>query len=124
MKTSELTGAALCFAACMAEMPELVWGKTIGMHEHSSQIIVPGLQDPFCYSPFTNWGMCGPIIEREKMNMSYQQHDNFPGICWTAYSGNGNPGKGYSGPTLLISAMRCYIASKLGIYVDLPCELT
>jgi hypothetical protein len=28
------------------------------------------------------------------------------------------------GPTPLIAAMRCYVASKLGDYIDIPEELT
>ena len=121
MKTNDLTGNELCFAACMAEMPHLVWGKTIGMHEHSYQIIVPELREPFCYSPFVNWGMCGPIIEREGISVAYID-DNIADGAWFASTVGGD--ENTEGPTPLIAAMRCYVASKLGDTVEIPEELT
>jgi len=114
IKTAELTGTALDFTVTMLEMPHLVWGKTIGLHEHSNQIIVPELKSPDCYSPFTGWSQGGPIIEREKITISDALDE------WVA----GSKGRlTYFGPTPLVAAMRCYVASKLGDEVDIPAEL-
>jgi hypothetical protein len=103
IKTSELVGAALDWAVHVA-----LHGACEGYSEHE-------------YS--TDWAQGGPIIERK-------------GLCVT-------PGNGYwgsvvhdrlfeddgsdhhaLGPTPLIAAMRCYVASELGDTVDIPEELT
>lgn len=106
MRTSELTGPALDWAAAMCEgkRPSLFIFKQTGKlaSEHN-------------YS--TNWAQGGPIIERDEIETR------------TAHSGgwmaNRARTKGYfeCGPTPLIAAMRCYVASKLGDTVDIPKEL-
>ena len=125
MKTSNLSGNALCYAVCMIEMPHLVWGETIGIHHASNQIVVPELPEPQCYSPFSDWDMCGSIIEREKIEITRGNPLYFP---------QGNESGDYyeplwiagkqQGQTALIAAMRCYVANKLGDEVDIPEELT
>jgi len=99
MKTSELTGEALDRAV----------GKAMK------------LQDPYwhegrCAWFSTDWAEGGPIIERERIDVLYE-HD----LRWIAV-----PQKGIEsyGPTPLIAAMRCYVASVLGDTVDIPEELT
>ena len=122
MKTSELTGATLSYAVTMIEMPHLVWGKTIGVHHASKQVVVPELSSPDCYSPFSGWEMCGPIIEREQISV---EHD-FANGEWAAWAPaprrDDSDAFGY-GNTPLIAAMRCYVASRLGDEVDVPEEL-
>jgi len=63
----------------------------------------------------TDWAQGGPIIERERIDVLYE-HD----LRWIAV-----PQKGIEsyGPTPLIAAMRCYVASKLGDEVEIPEEL-
>jgi hypothetical protein len=95
IKTSELTGAALDWAVTMAEN----WAGA-----------------DFEVKPYsTDWVQGGPIIEREKIAI------DFDGAAWCA-SDNHKPLANY-GPTILIAAMRCYVASKLGDEVDVPEEL-
>ena len=121
VKTSDLTGMALCYAVCMIEMPHLVWGETIGVHHASNQIVVPELKEPDCYSPFTDWSAAGPLIEREEITM---QHIG-GAAKWMSYWNDKrlNFLPVMYGPTPLIAAMRCYVASKLGDEVDVPEEL-
>ena len=126
MKTSELTGATLSYAVTMIEMPHLVWGKTIGIHHASNQIVVPELPEPDCYSPFSGWKMCGPIIEREKIQTSFGHGLNAK--LWFAeryrnYAAGRDTASQQYGPIPLIAAMRAYVASKLGDEVDVPSEL-
>lgn len=74
------------------------------------------------YSPTRHWAQGGPIIEREKI-----------GHCWFSdgYSqahqfdaeDEFNSAFYQTGPTPLIAAMRCYVASKLGETVEVPNEL-
>lgn len=63
----------------------------------------------------TEWALGGPIIEREKIELVPN------GADWDAmYQDQHIPSEG---PTPLIAAMRCYVASKLGDEVDVPEEL-
>jgi hypothetical protein len=76
------------------------------------------------FEPSTDWSQGGPIIEREGIS----PHGN---PAWSAqYSvtvrAHHGGFRGYFrhiGPTPLISAMRCFVASKLGDEVDVPEEL-
>lgn len=63
----------------------------------------------------TSWSQGGPIIEQEGMTLMYQYGDGYD-----AYKHTGHKQRG---PTPLIAAMRCYVASKLGDEVDIPEEL-
>lgn len=106
MKTSELTGAALNLAVtkCETEQPLDVNGLFLVAFKYS-----------------TAWAQGGPIIEREKITIDYR--DTFG--WWAAYVNGGTEEEvGCSGPTPLIAAMRCYVASKLGDEVEIPKELT
>jgi hypothetical protein len=96
MKTSELTGAALDWAVA----------KAIGEYK---PVAVPH------YS--TDWAQGGPIIEKEGIRL----HRSHTGDWWAG--AESEPHKPISGPTPLIAAMRCYVASKLGDEVDVPEEL-
>ena len=102
MKTSELTGAALDWAVCVA-----VYGYGADYKKNR-------------YS--TDWAHGGPIIEREGINLFQRKGATAKeGKAWLAYD-NKNPEM--AGPTPLIAAMRCYVASKLGDTVEIPEELT
>ena len=112
MKTSELTGAALDWAVEEIENPEPTY-----------YIDDQGLQWEKKYSPSTDWAQGGPIIEREWIDLKQWQG------AWTAEfeflpddDTHYRYGKG-AGPTPLIAAMRCRVASKLGHEVDVPDEL-
>jgi hypothetical protein len=110
MKTSELTGAALDWAVAKCEEGEKL---AKGWHPHTwgqGQWLraVP-------YTPSTNWEQGGPIIERERITLS----DTLTGGWVAGYNGTLNS----FGPTPLIAAMRCYVASELGDTIDIPEEL-
>lgn len=68
------------------------------------------------WNPSSNWVQGGPIIEREGISWHCGNKTS-----WHAY-GYGSS-ENFSGPTPLIAAMRCYVASKLGDEVDIPEEL-
>ena len=114
MKTSELTGAALDWAVAKCESTSAHPIHTsIWRYEHFKQ----GQHN---YS--TNWAQGGPIIEREKIGTT--PTSMAPGFEWEAHCipDEGVDYYGY-GPTPLIAAMRCYVASKLGDEVNVPEEL-
>jgi hypothetical protein len=66
----------------------------------------------------TDWSQGGPIIDRE--NISLAGKDPLHGCCaaMTQFATNKQ-----EGPTNLIAAMRCYVASELGDTVEVPEEL-
>jgi len=67
----------------------------------------------------TNWAIAGPIIEREKITPQFMDRG-----YWRAWVEVGEKAHKVSyGPTPLIAAMRCYVASKLGDEVEIPEEL-
>lgn len=102
MKTSELKDAALDWA-----VTKCIGGTTnplafIG--ENRSRVS-------------ESWATCGPIIEREGIRL----HRGIVGSWWAATEADQY--RPVSGPTLLVAAMRCYVASQLGDEVDVPEEL-
>jgi hypothetical protein len=108
MKTSELTNAALNEAVAEIENPEPTY-----------YIDDQGLQWEKEYSPSTDWAQGGPILEREKICPCPSSHA--VGSPWSATDLTGHITR--FGPTPLIAAMRCYVASKLGDDIDVPKEL-
>lgn len=75
----------------------------------------------YCYS--RDWAQAGPIIEREKIELKYLGYDNPPHWGALKFAPSKYERKGATGPTPLIAAMRCYVASKLGDECDIPDEL-
>jgi hypothetical protein len=122
IKTSELTRAAIDWAVakCEGEITDLEYdGITWGFKlDGKLKVLAKGWAASMSWHPSTNWAQGGPIIEREEIDtvkMGVEQ--------WRGRIEGGNPVSGY-GPTILIAAMRCYVASKLGETVDVPEELT
>lgn len=74
------------------------------------------------WKPTTNWAQGGPIIYREGI---LNGPSPFPQGEFAAGVGNEWDTCKYIsyGPTPLIAAMRCYVASKLGDEVEVPDEL-
>jgi hypothetical protein len=68
------------------------------------------------YNPSTNWAQGGPIIEHAQIATM-----PFGNTSWRANLVNeDNKSFWGEGPTPLIAAMRCYVASKLGNEVEVP----
>ena len=100
MKVSELTGALLDYwvAKTAGRSVEIVDGQC--QHTYGMRSV---------FSPSTNWSQGGPIIEREGMNQ-YRQPDGI----WYVFIKTPEIYSNATGATLLIAAMRCYVASKFG----------
>lgn len=117
MKTSELTGSALDWAVAKCEGLRVyqIWPEQINITINKSWEK---------YEPSVSWSQGGPIVDREfitlRTNACVAGH-------WAAFidfgGSNTNVKARRSGPTPLIAAMRCYVASKLGDEVELPEEL-
>lgn len=79
------------------------------------------------YEPATDWAQGGPIIEREGISLTSYLAEEDPywiGSVECRYKDfNATAYYEEYGPTPLIAAMRCYVASKLGDTIDIPDEL-
>lgn len=74
-----------------------------------------------CWMPWsssTDWSQGGPIIEREKIAVTWDTLF----LCWRSQDKR-NAALAFLGPTPLIAAMRCFVASRLGDEVEVPGEL-
>ena len=122
MKTSELSGAALDWAVAQALE-----------YTTSTLDLLYDIKSYSQFHPSTDWAQAGPIIEREDISfrkyhrLDSEAHGKYYAricresgtmVCWHKTTGHQQ-----TGPTPLIAAMRCYVASKLGEYVDVPEEL-
>lgn len=121
IKTQDLTGPALDWAVAKCEEV----GKPAGYYT--------GMVGRGNFTPSANWSQGGPIIEREditfvRCNDLFFPKGNEKGDYYEPYW-RADPAEMDStwrrmyGPTPLIAAMRCYVASKLGYEVDVPEEL-
>lgn len=112
IKVSELTGSALDWAVAKCE-------GYFETHGSPSNEVLYLSQHSF--SPSTDWAQGGPIIERENILLNPQ----YPWWASTMrhIAALNTNSLIYTGPTPLVAAMRCYVASKLGDEVEIPKEL-
>ena len=74
------------------------------------------------YNCSTDWAQGGPIIEREGMQLQMEDISEWHATMWWD-DGEGQREVVTRGPTPLIAAMRCYVASQLGDEVEIPGEI-
>jgi hypothetical protein len=121
MKTSELTGPALDWAVAKAERLDC-YVDMCGSRNGWATFVDFGEHTHIRYTPSEHWGFGGPIIEREEIALEPMTHDEH-GDGWLATRVEGPAVCMEFGPTPLIAAMRCYVASHLGDEIELPEEL-
>lgn len=145
IKTADLTGAALDYAVAMAgawkhaheHFPTMTLDSTFKGYKvyrlQGGRVVCqlvpnnPFRQDHVIYEPSASWEIAGPIIEREQISTDHL-HGRAEQFRWLALIlGRDKNGfaemKSCYGPTLLTTAMRCYVKHKLGDTVDIPQEL-
>lgn len=128
-KTSELTSAALDWAAAVANgvQPEEIYisGASVfrRLRDEDGRLDGRYMTGPdLLFS--RKWEAGGPVIDRERIALNWLAHAH-PEPQWMASHAGGytSPSVPRYGPTPLIAAMRCFVASKLGDEVDIPEEL-
>ncbi len=128
IKVSEAEGAALDWLVASIEYP------------NDTEVKEPELAMPESYDFSSNWGEGGPIVDREGISLRAirKPGHSFDGL-WLAIPADTNTGetvrwherqhgstgalRRWQGPTALIAAMRCFVASKLGETAKVPEEL-
>lgn len=105
VKTSELIGAALDWVITHEKFP-------------SSR----DFMDPYTIEYSTDWASGGPIIAKNKISIAYYPDGGHKdGGEWIAsVGGDDTPFQEESGPTALVAAMRCYVASRFGSHLKVP----
>jgi hypothetical protein len=75
----------------------------------------------------TDWALAGPIIEREWLDVTPWPNESDEDLRWQCNGEHDSIDCVAFGPTPLIAAMRCYVASKFGddvlFKVEVPDEL-
>ncbi len=133
-KTAELVGPALDWAVAKCEKRSLTFAgrkwPTDGATavEYAPWAVSPVIHGagPYVaslchaqFSPSTDWSQGGPIIDREGIELKRSMTKPF---VWAAFAYR-SPRAHRCGPTPLIAAMRCFVASKMGDEVDVPSGL-
>jgi hypothetical protein len=117
IKTSELSGPALDWAVAKAEGVPFTYRHIVPGEYYGREIVT---QRKMSYS--TNWVQGGPIIEREMLGVFPSESVSGKWCCRPRERDYPKFPFVY-GPTALVAAMRCYVASRLGDEVDIPEEL-
>lgn len=129
MKTAELIGPALDWAVSYA----LGYNPSKDFHSHGmtwhgwweTAAYIDTKPNEYRRIPrySTDWSQGGPIIERERIALILLPSPNYTSNKEWNYWSASVVTHSVTGPTPLIAAMRCYVASKLGDEVDIPEEL-
>lgn len=137
IKTSELTGAALDWAAFVASgmsywtRSNADWSSdwtdwVLDSDKQLKKFWFDGAasraghwREHEVWKPSADWAQGGPIIDLEDITVG--PWDTSPAFAQP--KGWPESGPRQVGPTKLIAAMRCFVASKLGDEVDVPEEL-
>jgi hypothetical protein len=120
MKVAELEGALLGYWVAKAQGEEahiqLINGT---MPDYcivrlEGEAAYPCRQADYFFRPSSKWKDGGPIIERERINLETCEPWHAP-APWMAAIDNGGAIENHCyGPTALVAAMRCFVASKYG----------
>ena len=119
LKTTELQRSALDWAVAKCEFNEPHYEPDdwlVYVTERDSD------DDGWIFKPSTDWSQGGPIIEREWLDVTPWPNESDEDMRWQCKQHDSIDCVAF-GPTPLIAAMRCYLASKLGDEVDVPDEL-
>jgi len=121
VKTRELQGAALDWA--VAKVEGFIDDPESWLYGAGLERIMAGT-----FRPSTHWSQGGPLIEQLGIevfcNLSAEQASRFKDASpdWRACMNQGRSEHSY-GPTPLIAAMRCLVATMRGDTVQVPAEL-
>jgi hypothetical protein len=116
MQIDQLTGVALDWVVTSIEQPDALRYGPEDWREQRRYTIQHG---EYLYRWHQSWNQGGPIIEREKITIRPHAEAG-----WTAslvtFRDDVLTTIFEEGPTPLIAAMRCYVASCLGDEVEVP----
>lgn len=118
VKTAELLGDALDWAVGYARCLEATSGKPVLARDLMDAAVRNGMA-----RPSTDWAQGGPIIEQMMQDGLVLQNDPDAASEVAFVASMPYPNRFQFGSTVLIAAMRSFVASRLGEEVDVPDEL-
>ncbi len=129
LEVSKLIGPALDWAVAKAEGYETI--RVICQGDGLTYIEVDMGSRLIAYSPSTQWELGGPIIQRKLIGLDTWQRCATSGLMWAAsfaypvYHPTEPKKRSPShhrmrGVQPLVAAMRCYVSSAFGDFVDMP----
>ena len=124
MKTSTLEGAALDWAVAQCEGYKNIHIHQPAMRACAPYVIVMQRDEPVDWMPSLRWDQGGPIAEDNSIGTMHRWNNGWAALMTGPlgiFHDRSYPDE-IVGPTPLIAAMRCYVASKLGEEVDVPEE--
>jgi len=129
MKTTDLTGTALDWAVAVSEGATNLYFDTVSCWwftlNGADRVLSSGWSEKQNYCPSTDWRYGGPLIEQHRIATAMV--DDSEPVLWRGQLSDpfrALPSvQSHIGPTPLIAAMRCLVASKLGDTVQIPSEL-
>jgi len=115
VNVAQLIGPALDWAVAKAE------GMIEDVCTWLYEATVEEVADSDGWRPSTKWGQGGPIMEKAQISVLCEPSALYPDDArWKAAVPASDEPVYYYGPTPMIAAMRCVVASKLGDEVELP----
>jgi hypothetical protein len=121
LQTAQASGCALAWLVAQCE--KLVVFRS-GAGPSQRLVYIPqGKRAHRFYEPHLNWKQAGPILERERIGVIPSQED---ASVWvgSVYEPSCSCQKfNRTGPTFLVTGLRCFVASKLGEVAEVPAEL-
>lgn len=137
VKTSELRDRALAYAVACAEgmsfpaLKHVKWPDDAewvlfpdGTIRHAVEIPSNSMNRQYEHTfwmPHADWAQGGPLLDREEI--MFHAGPNKTVMAYLRRTGYAMAGCSWAGPTRLVAACRCYVASELGDEVDIPEEL-
>lgn len=127
IQVSELKGLALNWVVATCEG----WGHLRpNPHRFNADLIMSDGRGDIQYLKdldySTRWSLGGCVIEREFLDLTPWPNESERDMRWSCDQREGGTLCRQYGPTPLVAAIRCHVASKLGDVVDIPdqlCEL-
>jgi hypothetical protein len=120
IKTSELIGPALDWAVAKCECQAEPEHDECGFWLDN---LTPAPCYLTSYQPSTDWRVGGPILSRERISWNGSHYAVHPNFIPSPEGGSYHP-IGMSGADFLVAGLRCFVARKLGLEVDIPEELS
>ena len=116
VKTANLKGAALNWAVAKCE-------GLLDSRGRISDEYIDSLRSHQTGDFTSDWSVAGPIIDREKINLILLPSPNYTSNKEWNYWVGSIVTHSVTGPSPLIAAMRCFVASRMGDEIEIPDEL-
>ena len=120
---AELDGIALDYTVAIVEgghsleFDGITWAFTL---DGKTRVLSQGWGN-MAYQPSREWQHGGPIIEREGITLRVNANVSGHWVAFIDFGGSNRKIEArQTGPTPLVAAMRCFVASKLGDSVKIP----